>query len=383
MLDLTKTSEIDYSIITTLGQGAFGITFLATKKDDPTGKKYVLKVLTVSPKTLSDIHQEVDVLRSISSKGCQPGLLCYHDYFVTEMHNTVKLVIVTEAFDNSITLGKFVYTRKLVPLEAQDLLKIMHSLLEGLYYLHKHKLAHGDIKPDNILINDSLQTQIIDFGLSCRKNCKAGGTLLFSAPEMIRLLGSRREIQRSFLSETDVFSMGLVFYLLANYKFPYSIQNNSYVYEPESSVSEQSITQDSDGSDPDRLSYSSDSDAGSVISSRRSSEPKQVYDVKFPNDILGLDSFWRGDKGKVKSYYTNSDVATNADINDLIESMLIVGTHAKNARPSAKRLLSKLRRIIYKYNFRQANINPRKKLVLPSSAELEALTPLTPSPKIL
>lgn len=370
MLDLTKKSDSEYNVLSTLGRGSFGTTFLTTKKGDPTGKKYVLKVLTITSNNITDIFQEVDVLRKIAAKGCPSGVLCYHDYFVTELDGRAELIIVTEAFDNSITLGKFIYARELIPLESQDLLKIMHELLEGLYYLHKHKFAHGDIKPDNIMINSNLQTQIIDFGLSCRKKCKPGGSILFSAPEMLRLLGSRKEIQRSFLVETDVFSMGIVFYLLANFKFPYTYKSNQYIPDQNSEQSESYISSDS----------VSNRDVESVISSKNT-QPKEVYDVNFGNDVLGIDRFWKGKGKDVKSYYTGSDTATNADINDLIESMLIVGTHTQNARPSSKRLLSKLRKIIYKYNFRQTNLITRKTVVLPINTELEAFTPLTPSPK--
>ncbi len=365
MLDLTKKSNVEYVTLSKLGSGAFGTTFLATKKDDITNKKYVLKVLKITPKNLTDIFQEVDVLRKISSKGCPSTLLCFHDYFVTELDKSMKVVIVTEAFENAITLGNFIYARKMVPIEPRDILKIMHSLLEGLYYLHQHKIAHGDIKPENILINNNLHTQLIDFGLSCRKNCKAGGTMLFSAPEMIRLLGSRREIQRSFLSDTDVFSMGLVFYLLANYKFPYSLKTNPYIGIDTSTISETDVGTDD-----------------SVISSRRSfvATPEH-FDVKFPNDIIGIDTFWRKNGGNFRSEYKESDDATNADINALIETMLITSTHQKASRPSSKRLLTKLRRIIFKYNL-QNNLATRRLIVLSPNSELESLTPLSPSPTV-
>lgn len=371
MLDLEKKSQSDYTVITTLGMGAFGTTYLATKKGDTSQKQYVLKVLSITSRNVADLFQEVDVLKKISATGCPKTLLCFHEYFVTEMQGTNKLVIVTEAFENAITLGKFIYARKKNPLEATDILKIMHSLLEGLYHLHKKGIAHGDIKPDNILINDKLQTQIIDFGLSCRKHCKSGGTMLFSAPEMIRLLGGRREIQRSFLSETDVFSMGLVFYLLANFKFPYTIHSNPYVSDDISNSQSSSVsgvlTEDSD----------MELDSDLIGSSRVPDVPNQNYDVRFNNDILGIDRFWRNAGNSVKSYYNHSDSVTNADINGLIESMLIVSTQTKQSRPSSKRLLSKIRKIIFGYNFRANGLASRRHplVVLSPNSELEALTP--------
>jgi serine/threonine protein kinase len=350
MLDLQKTSDVEYTVLSTLGRGAFGTTYLAIKKGDSTEKKFVLKVLTVRASNVTDIFQEVDVLRNISSQGCQSGLLCYHDYFVTEYHGSVQVVIVTEAFDNSITLSRFIYSRKMAPLETNDLLNIMHELLQGLYYLHKQKVAHGDIKPDNILINSDLQTQIIDFGLSCRKNCKPGGSLLFSAPEMIRLLGSKKKIQRSFLADTDVFSMGIVFYILANCQFPYTLKSNPYAR------GDDSVSSNSDSVSSNSDSVSSNSDVDSSIQTLTESSG-ELFDVKFPNDIIGLDKFWKERGMAVTSHYSKSDVSTNADINKLIQSMLTISTHAKNARPSAKRLLSNLRKIIFNYDLSQKNVD--------------------------
>jgi serine/threonine protein kinase len=46
-------------------------------------------------------------------------------------------------------------------------LQIIKGIAEGLVYMHKHSLLmHGDLKPNNILLDDDMNPKISDFGSS-------------------------------------------------------------------------------------------------------------------------------------------------------------------------------------------------------------------------
>lgn len=355
----------NYRIIRTLGQGAFGTTYLVEREGDETNRKYVLKSIRITSYNIADMFAEINVLKKIAKYGCRPRLLCYREDFVNPNDKTLN--IVTDAFDDAITVAQFI--RQLQQdrryLSTSDLLKICNSLLEGLAYLHKIGIAHGDIKPENILINTALETQIIDFGLSCSKHCKPSGTVLFASPEILRNMGSRKQIGLNTLQTADVFSMGMVMFLLANLEFPFSLGgNNPYRYDYKSSSNQDGSEANSD---PDSESDSEVSipvqnqvykaNAGNFNEVNNNNEMALMYTLDRYYNTLGKNMF---------SFYHHNKTPIDEKINSLIESMLTIPTKTRHSRPSARRSLANLRRIIDLYN----NTTDVDQIVL---------TPLTPS----
>lgn len=88
-----------------------------------------------------------------------------------------------------------------------------YQLLSAVYYLHKHRIIHCDIKPNNVLIYDDNNIKLIDFTFSLMKINEDDtyghnvGCTIYSAPEV--LAGNL------WSTQIDIWSLGCTLYELA------------------------------------------------------------------------------------------------------------------------------------------------------------------------
>ena len=93
--------------------------------------------------------------------------------------------------------------------------RIMIDVLRGLEYAHSKSIIHRDIKPANILIGDSLEGKLSDFGLAIAPNLRIGtgkaeyyNYVLHQAPEII--------FHPNFSIASDIYACGVTLYRLVN-----------------------------------------------------------------------------------------------------------------------------------------------------------------------
>lgn len=104
------------------------------------------------------------------------------------------------------------------------------QILNGISFCHLNKVAHFDIKPKNIVIDQYLNIKIIDFSVSLdyskiNKNkieLSFQGTNFYIPPEVIK----KETINVKDINKVDLYSFGVLLYNLAFGSFPYGLSSD-------------------------------------------------------------------------------------------------------------------------------------------------------------
>ncbi|PGH08859.1 CAMK protein kinase [Polytolypa hystricis UAMH7299] len=172
-----------YNVTGQIGKGAFATVYKLATKDD--GVVFACKELDKRRLIKNNSDQKVDNEMQIMRDLRHPNIVEFRDYYE---HDKRWIYIIMEYVPCG-ELSTFLNQQKKI---SEELVKsITRQILHALQYLHRLKITHRDIKPDNILISsfDPLHVKLSDFGLSkvvqeetfMKTFC---GTLLYCAPEV-------------------------------------------------------------------------------------------------------------------------------------------------------------------------------------------------------
>ena len=223
-----------YKIIRTLGQGGFGITYLAEQV--MLGRKVAIKEFFykeccdredgTSHVTLGTQSNRETVQRFMNkflkeartiSQLDHPNIIKIHDIF--EENNTAYYVMEYIEGEN---LSELVKRQGALP-EATAVAYIK-KVADALAYIHARSINHLDVKPGNIMLRQhDQQIVLIDFGLS--KQYDEVGSQTSSTPVGISLGFAPIEQYRAggvaqFTPQTDIYSLGATLYWLVIGKTP-------------------------------------------------------------------------------------------------------------------------------------------------------------------
>ncbi|KAK1231079.1 hypothetical protein PQX77_005815 [Marasmius sp. AFHP31] len=111
-----------------------------------------------------------------------------------------------------------------------DVCGLILNILDGLAFMHTLGIVHGDLKGNNVLVNDKLQACLSDFGLSTMHHTNtmtpridsiiAGGSLRWSSPEQLSGGGVAPN------TSSDVYSFGVLVWEMITCRIPYDHLTN-------------------------------------------------------------------------------------------------------------------------------------------------------------
>ncbi|WP_414936448.1 protein kinase domain-containing protein [Amycolatopsis sp. cmx-11-51] len=159
-----------------LGEGTFGRVVLA--RQDNTGHivaiKYLFSRFAADPAYLTAFRQEALALHRVSS----PHVVRLYEFFETPQ----GAAIVMEAI-NGVSLRAVLQAEG--ALEPEAALAVLKGSLLGLAAAHSVGVVHRDYKPGNVLVADTGESKLVDFGTAVLAGDRgpAVGTPAYMAPE--------------------------------------------------------------------------------------------------------------------------------------------------------------------------------------------------------
>ncbi|CAL4991224.1 unnamed protein product [Urochloa decumbens] len=195
-----------------IGDGGFGVVYLGGLKNG------MVAVKKISSKDLSDkqFFDEVSCLKKVKHKNIVRflGYCADTQGEVVEVDGKLRIVEVLQrllCFEYIPNGNLHHYLKEKGHGHGWNICyKIIRGICQGLCYLHRERITHLDLKPENVLLGAHMEPKITDFGLSrfidekqsiiFATNCF--GALGYMAPEFI----DKRQISL----KSDIFSLGTI-----------------------------------------------------------------------------------------------------------------------------------------------------------------------------
>ena len=195
-----------YTIGREIGRGASGVVYLA---NDPFANRDVAVKVYASD---SDMDENKAKL--------------YRKLFFNEAHMAGKLVhpnvlpiydageeqdlryIVMMYLDNYKPLTEHTRQDSLLPIKK--VVEVFFAMAKALDYAHRNGVIHRDIKPANVMMGESGQVMIVDFGVA--KHAMGQSTQISGIVGTPRYMSPEQVKDEEITNQTDLFSMGVMIY---------------------------------------------------------------------------------------------------------------------------------------------------------------------------
>jgi tetratricopeptide (TPR) repeat protein len=217
-----------YRIIRVLGEGGMGTVYEA-EQEQPR-RVVALKVIRPGLATrerLKRFEHECQALGRLQ----HPGIAQIYEAGIAETGNAPQPYFAMELI-RGVSLDQFVRQESL---NTSQRLQLLVKVCEAVHHAHQRGLIHRDLKPGNILVDETGQPKILDFGVARVTEADSQesaaqptfetslgqilGTLAYMSPEQV--LGDPLEVD----TRSDVYSLGVILYEILSGRLPYEVSH--------------------------------------------------------------------------------------------------------------------------------------------------------------
>lgn len=249
-----------YIIKRVLGQGGFGITYLAEQVS--LGREVAIKEFFMKDGCL---RNEETGFVTVPTTGAAARVEQFRKKFLKEARTLASMdhphiISVIDVFEENGTVYYYMpympngslksLVQKKGRLNESAALLYIGQVASALEYMHERQLCHYDVKPDNILLDSRGNAILIDFGIS--KNYDADGNETSTTP--IGISEGFAPIEQyqgisGFSPASDIYSLGASLYFLTMGQTPVSaidrVQGKELTFNDELSAGIQSLIKQS------------------------------------------------------------------------------------------------------------------------------------------
>jgi non-specific serine/threonine protein kinase/serine/threonine-protein kinase len=179
-----------YRIIRLLGKGGMGAVYEAEQEQPRrTVALKVIKPGLASPELLRRFEQESQALGRLQ----HPGIAQIFEAGTADSGLGPQPYFAME-FIRGESLLRHAETHQL---NERQRLEVMAKVCEGVHHAHQRGIMHRDLKPGNILVDESSQPKVLDFGVARATDNDAQATHPTDVMAAFQLIGSRVIIEKS------------------------------------------------------------------------------------------------------------------------------------------------------------------------------------------
>lgn len=211
---LARALGADYSIVGELGRGGFAVVY--SVRDQRLSRYLAVKVmrpdLVASPQAVERFRREARIAASLD----HPNILA-----VSFAGEAAGLVYYAMPRVRGQTLRERL--RQDGPLPVREALRVFAEVGRGLDYAHEHDVVHRDVKPANIMLEQTGKVLVLDFGIAKALSAD-GGTLSVSGAvigSMEYMSPEQASGSRDIDGRSDIYSLGVVGYEMLAGETPY------------------------------------------------------------------------------------------------------------------------------------------------------------------